>query len=117
MFVILNDRLYLMTTFLEGVKDSLFNLGSKWDAKSAVNVLKSSLETILQNVGQDMYVDRNWPKKIKGPLFDEKRPVIRKIKQVGGGYSDLQPVVNEFVGNRLLDWKYQAFTAPLYIKQ
>jgi hypothetical protein len=29
MFVILNDRLYLMTTFLEGVKDSLFNLGSK----------------------------------------------------------------------------------------
>jgi hypothetical protein len=117
MFVSLNNRLYLMTTFLESVQHSLFNLGAKWDAQSSLETLRSSLEAILNTIGDGMYVSSSWPTKIKGPLFDAKRPVIRKIKQVGGGYSDLQPVVNEFVGNRLLDWKYTAFTAPLYIKQ
>jgi hypothetical protein len=107
-FVIINDKLYLMTTFLWGVFDSLFS-GKPYKSKDkdSLKILKDSLEAILSTITSPA---------VGGAMYEAKKPIISSIKGQPDGYRELKPVVDLFTGNKLLQWKYLSFTTPLVVQ-
>lgn len=115
MFVLLNQKLFLMTTFLQSIDESLFQ--SEIQGSNAVRkVLMENFTSILDSINSGDNIGELTAGMPTGPFYAEK---LRVLKTTGGSdvYRKLKTnVSNPVLSMAMLGWRYKGLNVPLVIK-
>jgi hypothetical protein len=103
MFVLLNNKLFLMTTFLEAVYNSLF-IGDIFGGLGRYRgILQNNLEKILKTLTDVGVLENGVP---KGALYEDKMKFIytdymARDDQTGSAYPELKGIVDKKLGTKI----------------
>jgi aspartate carbamoyltransferase regulatory subunit len=114
-FVMLNQKLFLMTTFLESIDNSLFQSEVR-GSNSARKVLMNNFSSILDSINSGNNIGELTVGMPTGPFYTEK---LKVLKTTGGSevYKTLKSQVSDPVlSMAMLGWRYDGLNIPLVIK-
>lgn len=123
-FVLLNHKLFLMTSFLEAIHDAYF--AGRSSSKSQLDHLTSNLKEIFdsinsgQNIGELDLIEINKETKFKratGTFYKEKLKKLAEMGSTTNAYSEFKTGISDpLIGSRLDALTYLVQTVPLKIK-
>jgi hypothetical protein len=120
-FVSINDKLMLMTSFLKAVEDSVFNLELK--RNTGIKTLKSTLNQVLGAIKTSHEVGKlkkvKGITKPKGKFYDNKLAILADLTGDVVTYAQLHDdVVSGVLGNKIeAAWKYKPIADRLWVKK
>jgi uncharacterized protein YejL (UPF0352 family) len=115
MFVMLNQNLFLMTTFLQSIDNSLFQSGLP-EGSSVRKALMNNFASILDSINSGNNIGELTADRPTGPFYAQK---LKVLKTTAGSevYRELKSQVSDPVlSMAILGWRYKGLNIPLVIK-